>query len=57
MSEKINLDIDPEELSRQLSVREQVGVYLLLMVFAIVFPLKYSHQLNKLWDEIRALNR
>lgn len=48
---KLVIDINPEEAQRTLTVRERVGLALLLVMFRIVFPARYSHQLDNL-DEM-----
>lgn len=48
---KLVIDISPEESQRALTARERVGLALLLVMFRIVFPARYSHQLDTL-DEI-----
>lgn len=40
------IDIDNETSFRPLSLRERAGIHILMLIFRIVFPAKYQHQLN-----------
>lgn len=43
---KIDLDVDFERASTQLTAREKMGIKILFLIFALVFPAKYSHQVR-----------
>ena len=42
----ITLDISKEESTRELSIRERVGIQLLLIIFRIIYPARYDHQVK-----------
>ena len=42
----MQLEIDTEEVQRPLSRREKVGIWILLLIFRIVMPCKYTHQID-----------
>jgi hypothetical protein len=50
----INLDItiDEEKKLTKLTWREQAGIRILLIVFNMIYPAKYSHQTDKLLESI-----
>lgn len=49
---KIEIDIDPEQANRSFTVRERVALHLLLVVFRMVMPAKYGHQVNSALEPI-----
>lgn len=49
---KIQLDIDEERATRKLTWRERVGVRILLTLFLIIYPCKYPHQVDNMFDDI-----
>ena len=57
MGQSIKLDIDEEKAAKPLGIREWVGCVLLLTVFNIVFPARYGHQLDALWDSLNEARR
>ena len=50
---RLQIDIDEDKDHQKLSIRQRAGVYILFVIFQIVFPLKYSHQADCLWEEIK----
>jgi hypothetical protein len=51
----MNIDIDQEIAGRPLSRREKIAVYVLLTLFHFILPAKFSHQVDKVCDEIKRL--
>lgn len=49
---KIEFDVDSEKAQRPLTARERVGVYLLLAIFSIIFPIKHSFQAREFFETI-----
>lgn len=43
---KIEIDIDAEQAHRPLTVRERVSIHVLLVVFRMILPAKYGHQVT-----------
>lgn len=41
-----NIQIDKEEAVRQLSLRERTGIQLLLIIFRIIYPARYEHEVK-----------
>lgn len=54
---KFDIEIDQEKAQRALTARERIGIHLLLMIFGIIFPMKYTHQLNPLAELIGELKK
>jgi hypothetical protein len=42
----ITIDVDPAKQHAPLSLREKCGIRILILLFAIIFPAKYSHQIK-----------
>lgn len=53
----IQIDVDPEQAQRFLSARERVGLYLLGVMFLIIFPARYSHQMKELFATFSELKK
>ncbi len=43
----IKIDIDYDKADARLCLRERVGIRILLVIFRMVFPAKYDHQIDK----------
>lgn len=41
-----SIEIDPELARKNLSIREKAGICILLVIFRMVFPAKYEHQMK-----------
>lgn len=41
-----NITIDKDEAIRPLTLREKTGVQLLLIIFRIIYPAKYEHEVK-----------
>ena len=41
-----HIQIDKEEALRLLTLRERTGIQLLLIIFRIVYPAKYEHEVK-----------
>ncbi len=42
-----------DETNKSLSVREKLAVYLILLLIKIIKPMNYSHELDKVIEEIK----
>lgn len=42
----IKIEINQDQANTHLSLRERVGIRILLVVFRIIFPAKYDHQID-----------
>ena len=40
------IEIDKDEALRPLTLRERTGIQLLLIIFRIVYPVRYEHQVK-----------
>ena len=40
------IEIDKEEVHRSFSLREKVAIQLLLIIFRIIYPARYEHQVK-----------
>lgn len=40
------IEIDKEEVQRSFSMREKVAIQLLLIIFRIIYPARYEHQVK-----------
>lgn len=49
----MQIEIDNELANRPISNREKIAVFVLLMIFHLILPAKYSHQVDKLCGEIK----
>ena len=49
---KIEIDIDSEESTRSLTLREKLSIYILLLIFRLIIPAKYGHQVNSALEPI-----
>lgn len=49
----MQIDIDEEMAKRPISNREKIAVFVLLLIFQFILPAKYSHQVDKLCNEIK----
>jgi hypothetical protein len=49
---KIEIEVDEDKLQRKLSARERAGIRLLIVIFAIVYPCKWKHELKEVFAEI-----
>lgn len=49
------LQIDEDKSRLPLSHREKIGVTLLWVIFTLVYPAKYSHEMKALWSELRGV--
>ncbi len=55
MSIDFKCEIDPEMVNRKLSLREKIAIRLLLMIFGIVYPAKYEHQVKSAFQPLLQL--
>ena len=44
----LKIEIDEAEAYRKMTLREKAGIYILFTIFRMIYPAKYSHQLDKL---------
>lgn len=51
----MTIDIDQELALRPLSLREKVAIHLLMVVFRMIIPAKYDHQLRSMMDPVYTL--
>jgi hypothetical protein len=52
MTINLNIDIDEEKKLVKLTWREQAGIRILLIIFGMIYPAKYTHQTEKLLESI-----
>ncbi len=52
---RIEIEINPEIANQPLSRREKICIYILLIIFRLVIPAKYGHQVNAAFDPIGEL--
>ena len=41
------IEVDTELLLRPISLREKIGIQILLIIFRMVYPVKYEHQVKQ----------
>jgi hypothetical protein len=44
---KIEIDLDEEKNMRPLSIRERAGIFLLLTLFHLIYPVRYPYKMNE----------
>lgn len=49
---KLDIEIDNELASRHLTFRTRLAILILLLIFRILYPAKYSHQVNQVFEPI-----
>lgn len=52
MTFNLNIDVDEEKKLTKLTWREQAGIRILLIIFSMIYPAKYTHQTEKLLESI-----
>lgn len=43
---KIHIDIDKDEAARPFTLRERCGLHLLLIIFRMIYPTRFDHQID-----------
>lgn len=46
------IQIDEEKAARKLSWREKCAIKILMLLFCIVYPARYQHELEKVFREL-----
>ena len=46
------IQIDEEKAARKLSWREKCAIKILMLLFCIVYPARYQHELDKVFREL-----
>lgn len=49
---EFRIEIDEEKAQQKLTFRERQGIRILIIIFTIIYPAKYSHQLKDIFSEI-----
>lgn len=54
----MNIEIDQDAIQRPLNLRERIAIHILLLIFQMIYPAKYSHQvknaLEPLYEAIKS---
>lgn len=48
----IKIEIDPVESGRKFTRREKAGIKILILIFRIIFPAKFSHQCDNFFNAL-----
>lgn len=51
----ISIDVDQEKAQKALTARERLGVYLIYLMFHLIYPARYNHQLKVIDEMLRDL--
>ncbi|MCW5548891.1 MAG: hypothetical protein KIT44_07995 [Opitutaceae bacterium] len=43
---KIHIDIDKDEAARPFTLRERCGLHILLIIFRMIYPTRFDHQID-----------
>lgn len=52
---KVQIDIDHDEAARAFTLRERAAIQILLIIFRMVLPAKYDHQVNAAFEPLDGL--
>lgn len=49
------IDIDTEKIKFPISAREKIAVYVLLLIFNLIAPAQYKHQVDNVCKELKEM--